>query len=256
MSKYVLITGASSGIGESLAKVFAENKYNLILTARREDKLINLQTRLEKDYGIKAVVILSDLSKVESAENLYQEIKNQNLEVEILVNNAGFGEYGDFVDLEMGKQQNMINVNIVSLMRLSHLFSTEMKERKSGKILNIASTAAFQPGPKMAVYFATKSFVLHFSQALSLELAKYNITVTAVCPGATQSEFAKNLDENNGLFKNTKNLPTSEQVADFAFKSLMNNKNIAIHTWKYFMMCQLTRFLPKKLLAEIIYKFI
>ncbi len=189
MSDWTLVTGASSGIGLELARSCARRKHNLILTARRKDNLEVLAQELRRGVGIEVRVFAADLARPGSAEALWREIEKTELPVEHLVNNAGFGRGGSFASLPPGVQAEMIQLNAVSLMELTRLCLPAMLARRSGRILNVASTAAFQPGPYMAVYYATKAFVLSFSEALAEELRNTGVTVTALCPGLTRTEF-------------------------------------------------------------------
>ena len=189
MNNVALITGASSGIGKELAKIHASKKGDLILIARREKELELLKNELEKEYKIKVVTISKDLSKVGSAQEVYNEVKDLGIEVEYLMNNAGFGLVGEFDKLPLQRQEQMVNLNMMALTQLSHLFLQDMKKRDSGKILNTSSTVSLVPGPIQAVYFASKAYVTSFSNALSEELSNTNITVTNLMPGATKTEF-------------------------------------------------------------------
>ncbi len=182
MNRTALITGASNGIGYELAKVHAEKGDNLVLVARRKDRLDELKKELEEIYKISVFTLEKDLSLPGSALEVFNELKSKDLSIDYLVNNAGFGDFGLFAESDWNKQERMINLNIMSLAHLTRLFLPDMIRNGKGKILNLASTAAFQPGPTMSVYFATKAFVLSFSQALNEELREYGITVTALCP--------------------------------------------------------------------------
>jgi len=227
--KYALITGASSGIGLELAKVFAEHKHNLILVARSVDKLEKLKSELESKYQIKAEVIPADLSVSGASQKLYETVQKRNLAVDILVNNAGFGDYGSFIDSELGKQEEMIQVNITALTALTKLFLPAMIAGKSGKIMNVASTAAFQPGPLMTVYYATKAYVLFFSEGLTEELKNTGVTVTALCPGPTSSNFQSAANIKDVPFMTQMKIPTSQDVAIYAYKALMCGTPVAVH---------------------------
>lgn len=184
-----LITGASSGIGLELATLFARNGNHVVLVARSEDKLKALAVELEKQFGVKALVLALDLSNPENSRQVFEYCMQQNIWIDYLVNNAGFGDFGFFVESDWDKQLRMINVNITTLTWLTRLFLPGMVGRGFGKIMNVASTAAFQPGPTMSVYYATKSYVLSFSEAISNELKGSGVSVTALCPGATESGF-------------------------------------------------------------------
>lgn len=251
MKKTALITGASSGIGLELARIHASKGDNLVLVARSTSKLEELKKELEAKHGVKVYVIGKDLSKLNSANEVYDELKNQSIEVDYLINNAGFGDSGFFFDSNWEKQEQMLNLNITTLTHFTRLFLKDMVERKSGKVLNIASTAAFQPGPTMAVYCATKSYVLSFSEAINNEVKDFGVTVTALCPGATTSGFqaAASLEGSN-LFEGKK-LPTSAEVAEFGYKAMMKGKSVAIHGTMNSIMAASVRFTPRWLIVKI-----
>ena len=178
-----LITGASGGIGAELARLFAAAGFDLVLVARRKEKLDELKNELESAHKIKVSVFECDLSKDGAAQKVFAFTQEQNISVDVLVNNAGFGDWGLFAECNLEKQNQMIHLNILSLTELTRLFVPQMTERKSGRILNVASIASFMPGPKMSVYYASKAFVRSFTEALSVELKKTGVTVTALCPG-------------------------------------------------------------------------
>lgn len=189
MNSYILITGASTGIGAEMAKQLAEKKYNLILVARSEDKLEQLKTELISKYQIEAVVIPSDLSQKNGAQQLYNEVKSRQLNVTHLVNNAGFGEYGHFVETSLELELNMIQVNVTSLVILTKLFAQDMVKNGAGRIMNVASIVSFIPLPYYAIYSSTKTFVLAFSETIAAELEGTGVVVTALCPGAVETPF-------------------------------------------------------------------
>jgi len=232
MENVVLITGASSGIGLEFSKIFAREGYNLLLIARNERKLFSLKKELERDYKIKAEILPKDLYKRHSAEEIYKFTKEKNIQVEILVNNAGFGDFGEFASSNLKKQEEMIDVNVRALVKLTYFYLNDMKEKNRGKIMNVASLAAFQPGPLMAVYYATKAFVLSFTEALSVELKDTKIKVSALCPGPTKTGFEEKANlESSGLFKNLKNA-TAKEVAEYGYKKLMKGRVVAVHGFK------------------------
>ncbi|MEZ0393046.1 MAG: SDR family NAD(P)-dependent oxidoreductase [Pseudobdellovibrionaceae bacterium] len=249
---YALITGASSGIGWELAHVMAAKEWDLILVARTGEKLNELKTELEKKYRIRAQVIPMDLAKPEAALDLFR--KTQGFEVEILVNNAGFGDYGAFADADWKRQRDMIQVNIMALTELTHLFLPSMIQRKSGKILNVASTAAFQPGPLMSVYYATKAFVLSFSEGLYEELQGTGVSVTALCPGPTKSGFQQAANMGNVALFETTPLPSSRDVALYGYRALMQRKPVAIHGTVNKMMASSVRFVPRAVTRKLVRK--
>jgi len=188
---YVVITGASAGIGECFARALAAEKQNLILVARREERLNALAAELQKQHGVKAIVLKADLAGQAGADELAQQINEGGWPLAGLINNAGFGDRGAFADLALDRQLAMIQVNITSLVSLTWQLLPALRKQSSSFVINVASTAAFQAGPKMAIYYATKAFVLSFSEALHEELKGSGVAVSALCPGATDSEFAQ-----------------------------------------------------------------
>lgn len=203
MMNVALITGASSGIGLELARIHASKGGDVVLVARREEELTRLGAELEAKHGVKALVIPADLMKPHASVELYKTIKDKGIEIDVLMNNAGLGGYGNFHERELKKEMDMIQLNITALTELTHLVVQDMIRRKKGKILNTASTAGMLPGPLQTVYYATKAFVLSFSQGTAHELKKHGITVTALCPGPVQTGFEKEAGmDGSGLFKN------------------------------------------------------
>ena len=189
MKNVALITGASSGIGRELAEIHAKNQGDLILVARRKNLLESLATELRLKYIVNVLVIEKDLTKTGAVNELADQLVNDKIRIQYLFNNAGFGGYGEFVDRNISEDLNMIQLNVTSLVELSHAISKQMIHHGGGMILNTASTAGFIPGPLQATYFATKAFVVSFSQALDQEMRKKGVTVTALCPGPVKTEF-------------------------------------------------------------------
>lgn len=224
----VLITGASAGIGYELAKVFAERGFDLILTARRKEPLEKLAAELQQKFGTQTAVFQKDLSRPEAPLDLYHDIQNRRLTVDILVNNAGVGVYGLFADTSREKEAAMLQLNVVSLTQLTKLFLSGMASRRRGRILNVASTAAFQPGPYMSGYYASKAYVLSFSEALAFELRNTGVHVSVLCPGPTVTEFqqAAGIDSSVKLFRF--GVMSAESVARIGYKGLMKNKTVII----------------------------
>lgn len=251
---YTLITGASSGIGFELAHVFAKNNHNLVLVARSEEKLKVLKSEIEKSSAVVAEVIAIDLSKQNSAEELFNAVRKKNINIDVLVNNAGFGDHGLFLTADKNKIEEMILLNILTLTKLTKLFLPAMVEAKRGKILNVASTAAFQPGPLMSVYYATKAYVLSFSEGLYEELKGTGVSTTAVCPGPTVSGFQDAANMSDIALLSTMKLPTSKDVAEFAFTALMNDKAVAIHGFVNSMMAHSTGLVPRSLIRKLVMK--
>lgn len=250
--KTALITGASSGIGLELARFFAKDKHNLVLVARSEGKLKELAEELQKQYGISVKIISKDLSKINAAQEIYDQLKIQNINIDFLVNNAGFGEFGFFHETAWEKEEMMINLNITALTQFTKLFVKDMVQRKYGKIMNVASTASFQPGPLMAVYYATKSYVLFFSEAIANELQDKGVTVTALCPGPTESGFQAAATLGESKLVKGKKLPSSLEVAKYGYQAMMNGETVAIHGIMNWIMAQSIRFTPRKLATTIV----
>ncbi len=224
-----LITGASTGIGFEMAKVFAAHGYDLIVVARTEKHLKTMHKHLSP--LIKVTDIAMDLSLPKAAQTLFAKTKKLKLEVDVLVNNAGFGTSGDFVDLDLKRELQEVDLNARTLTELCHLYGAEMVKRKSGKILNVASTAAFQPGPWMSVYYATKAYVLHFSEGLAEELKPRGVQVSVLCPGATVTEFAGTAGVQKSKLFNSKILKpaTAESVAVYGVNKFLKGKTVIIH---------------------------
>ncbi|RCK72237.1 MAG: 3-oxoacyl-[acyl-carrier protein] reductase [Ignavibacteriae bacterium] len=252
MINTALITGASTGIGLEFAKIFAKENYDLILVSRNEKKLNEIKNSIEKDYRVKVKIIPKDLAEKNSAFEIYDEICKENLKVDVLINNAGFGALGNFEKIDWKTQADMLEVNITALTYLTHLFLKHMKERGEGKILNVASTAAFQPGPLMAVYYATKAYVLSFSLALAEETKNSNVTVTVLCPGPTTTEFQERAGmKQTKIMRLMKFLP-ADYVANYGFKALMKSKRLAIPGWLNKISVSMVKFLPQNFIVKII----
>ena len=251
MSKTALITGSSNGIGYELAKVLAQKDNNLVLVARSKDKLDELKNELEKSHNIWVYTIGKDLSLPGAASEVYDELKTKSITIDYLVNNAGFGDFGLFAQSDWNKQEQMINLNVTALAHFTRLFLPDMIRRGGGKILNVASTASFQPGPTMSVYFATKAFVLSFSEAVNNEVREHGITVTALCPGATQSGFQAAASMQDSKLFAGNNFPTSREVAEYGYRAMMKGKAVAIHGFKNSIMANSVRFAPRSLVVKI-----
>lgn len=251
MKTYSLITGASGGIGFELAKLLAKDKFNLILVARSEAKLNEIKLSLEKEFGIEVKIFVFDLSVPDSAEKLYSTFLKENLQIDILINNAGFGDFGAFAECDWSKQEMMINLNVLALAKLTRLFLPAMIKEGNGRILNVASVAAFMPGSLMSVYYASKSFVLSFSYAIANELKGSGVTVTVLCPGPTRTGFvdAASLDDSK-LFKILKPA-SSANVAKFGYKCMMNGRLLAIPGFLNRIMVTSVRFSPRKMVTAI-----
>jgi uncharacterized protein len=246
-----LITGASNGIGLELAKIHASKGGDLVLVARNKSKLDKLKVELESSFKIKVYTIGKDLSAPNAAQEVYDETNGQGIQVDYLINNAGFGDFGMFVETAWDKELKMINLNITTLTQFTKLYLKDMVARKSGKIMNVASTAAFQSGPTMAVYYATKAYVLSFSEAVDNEVSDKGVTVTTLCPGATESGFqAAAAMEESALVKGKK-LPTAAEVAEYGYAAMMKGKTVAIHGLMNYIMANSVRFTPRAIVVKL-----
>ncbi|MEO0828633.1 MAG: SDR family oxidoreductase [Cyanobacteria bacterium J06639_16] len=250
MANTALVTGASSGIGKELARLHARKGGDLVLVARREAALNDLKAEVEKAYGIQAMVIAADLAQPDAARQIFAATEAANVQVDVLINNAGFGGYGKFHERDLAKDQAMMQVNMVSLVNLTHLYLQGMVQRNTGKILYVASTAAFLPGPLQAVYYATKSFVLSFSQAIAQELSETNVTSTVLCPGAVATGFVAAGDlEGNELWENA---ATPESVAECGYTAMEKGELVKINERRLsFLLNWIIPFLPRKMVLKM-----
>jgi hypothetical protein len=244
-----LITGASSGIGLDLAQLMAP-EFDLIITARNQGELEKIARELESKHGNHVHVVPADLTRPEAPQQIFSEIERRGLPLDILINNAGFGSYGAFAESNLQNDLEMVQVNIAALTALTKLALPGMLRRKRGKIMNVASTAGFQPGPLMAVYYATKAYVIMFSEAIANELKGSGITVTCLCPGATATKFARRADmENSRLFK--LGAMRSADVARAGYKGMMRGKTMVVPGLLNKALAQSVRFSPRKLVTAI-----
>lgn len=252
MKNVALITGASSGIGKELARIHAERGGDLVIVARSAEKLSNLKTELEEEHAVKVIVMVKDLSNIESPREIYDELRSNGVEVEMLFNNAGFGDSGYFHETDWEKESQMINVNIRALTELTKLFGKDMVKRKTGKILNMSSTAAFQAGPLMSIYYATKHYVLAFSEGVAREWEEFGVTVTAFCPGPTASGFQSTADIKDSRLVNLRKLPSAREVAKNGYQSLMKGRTVVIHGTLNKFTAFAFKFLPRSLVTGIV----
>ena len=246
-----LITGGSGGIGLELAKVLARNGYDLALVARKRDALEAIAGQIEGQTEARVHVFAADLRRRESPEAIFDFLRNESIPIEILVNNAGFGLGGEFAETSLTRELEMIQVNVAALTHLTKLFVPPMLQRKSGRILNVASTASFQPGPLMAVYYATKAYVLSFSEALAEELRNSGVTVTALCPGPTRTGFATVARVTRSRLFTLFGSADAADVAEFGFRAMMDGQRVAIPGIKNKIVAQANRFAPRALSAKV-----
>ncbi|MBQ9845554.1 MAG: SDR family oxidoreductase [Oscillospiraceae bacterium] len=254
MKRTALITGASSGFGKEFAKIFAQDGFDLVLVARRTEKLNELKYILEGEYGVDVHVITKDLSRTESAEEIFAETQQKNIHIDILVNNAGVGTLGNFAATEKEKAQNMISLNVYSLVTLTHLYLQPMVERGFGRILNVASIAGFAPGPGMAIYYASKAFVLNFSDALSTELKGTGVTVTALCPGPVNTGFADAAGFKQNILFSGKEDGKAAKVSRYGYEMMKRGRPIAVPGAVCKMGAFATRLAPREFAKYFIYK--
>ncbi|NOH21856.1 SDR family NAD(P)-dependent oxidoreductase [Vibrio europaeus] len=254
MVNTALITGASGGIGLELARIHAQKGGDLVLVARSEDKLNQLKAELESEYQSKVFVIAEDLSDPESADRVAASVEAMGLQIDTLINNAGFGGHGLFHERALTDDQAMMQLNMVTLTNLTHHFLQGMVERRNGRILNVSSTASFIPGPLQAVYYATKAYVTSFTQAIAEEVAQYNVTATALCPGAVTTGFvaAGNLDGVD-IWKNAK---SPRSVAECGYQAMEKGKLVAFNERGLkFQLNWVIPFLPRKMVLKMSRKF-
>ena len=255
MSKQTaLITGASAGIGLELARKFAEQGHNLVAVARREDRLVALKDELEKAHGITVEVIAADLADAEGPARVFAATNEAGLIVDILVNNAGFGYYGLFHETDTGRQMELIQVNVKALAHLTHLYLPGMVERGTGMVLNIASNAAFQAGPLQSCYYASKAFVLSFSQAISNELEGTGVTVTCYCPGPTVSEFHQTAGTTRARYNQGKMLVEVRPVVEDIYRTAMKGKSLRIYGMMNRILAFGNRLTPRSLQLRVVRK--
>lgn len=251
--KTTLITGASTGIGKEMAYECAKRGDHVILTARSENKLEALAKDLQQRHGVQTTVKPADLSDHDEVEKLIKELNERGHQIDHLINNAGFGDWGLFTDTDWKKESDMIALNILALTRLTKAYLPGMKERGYGHVLNVASTASFFPGPLMAVYYATKHYVLNFSESLARELKDTGVTVTALCPGPTDSKFQERAEmEDSGLVKGKK-LPSSREVATYGIEEMHKGTVVAVHGFQNRMMAAFSGVLPRSVKRNTVY---
>lgn len=253
MNSWALVTGASTGLGKEFCELFAKDHINLIIVARNKEKLNELASTLKEKFNVQVEVCAYDLSLQVNVEEVIKFLTTKNIEIDYLVNNAGMGVYGNFAETSWQQEHQMMELNMVTLTHLMKRIIPLMVKNRKGKILNVASTAAFQPGPLMSVYFASKAFVLSLSEALNEELKNTGVTITTLCPGPTETEFFKSAKMDSLKFADTKNklMMTSKEVAEIGYKSLMSSERVVVAGILNKITAFSTRFLPRPLLAKI-----
>ena len=242
MEKSALITGATSGIGSEFAEIMAANGYALALVARDQPRLAGRARVLEKQFHVPVKVLAHDLSNPAAPAEIFDHLRRESFPISVLVNNAAFGVYGRFAETDLDREMQMLQVNMGAVVQLTKLFLKPMLQRREGRILNVASTASFQPGPWLSLYSASKAFVYSFSCALSLELKGTGVSVTALCPGGTQTEFQQRagMEQKGGLFRPM----SARRVAEIGYKAMLRRRPIVVAGWKNRLMIEVSRRCP------------
>jgi uncharacterized protein len=249
--KNALITGGSGGIGLELARILGRHGYDLIIVSKNQQKLVNAAEEIRRESDIRITTMAADLANPSVPLEIYSQIAAKGISIDILINNAGFGTYGNFYKTGLAVQLEMIQLNIMSLTQLTHLFLPQMIDRGRGYIMNVASTAAFQPGPLMAVYYASKAYVLNFSEAIANELKETSIKVTALCPGPTRTGFQRIAGiEESRLIKSGK-MMDARKVAEIGFRGMMAGHPVVIPGALNKIQIFGVRLLPRQLIVEM-----
>lgn len=251
---YAVVTGATSGIGLEFARLLAGDGIHIVLVARKKAELSQVAKELADAFAVDVHTLALDLSDLEQTKQIPAYVTQHNLHVSYLINNAGFGDYGHFVHTAWQKEQDMITLNVMSLTYLSKVFAEKFVHASYGHIVNVASTAAFRPGPLMAVYYATKSYVLHFSEAIATELRSSGVRVTALCPGPTASKFQEAAAMTDSKLVQGKKLPTAASVARYGYKAMKRGKVVAIHGTSNKIGTYAVRFLPRRTVRALVHR--
>jgi short-subunit dehydrogenase len=249
-NKYALVTGGTSGIGYELAKLLAKDNYNLIIVARNQDELASVSLQFTQQFGVDVITLSKDLFNPEKAFEVYQELKDQGITVDVLVNDAGQGQYGEFIDTDIRRELDIINLNISSLVILTKLYLQEMVDRGSGKILNVSSIASKMPGPWQSVYHGTKAFVQSFTEAVRSEVKEFGVTVTALLPGATATDFFNKAEMQESKIVQEGKLDDAAKVAKDGYEALMNDKDMIVSGLKNKVQVAMSNIMPDSKAAD------
>jgi len=247
---YALVTGGTSGIGYELVKLLAKDGYNLVVVARTEADLLQLSNEVKQQYGVDVITIAKDLFNIDNAFELHNEVKTKNIEIEILINDAGQGQYGEFTDTDIRRELDIINLNISSLVVLTKLFLQDMVARGSGKIMNLSSIASKTPGPWQSVYHGTKAFVQSFTEAIRSEVKDSGVTVTALLPGATATDFFNKADMQESKIVKEGKLDDAAKVASDGYKALMAGDDMVVSGVKNKIQVAMSNVTPDGSLAD------
>jgi len=254
MSKTALITGAANGIGHELAKILIRDSYDLILIDKDRDKLEEIKQRWENESDQTVKIIPKNLSFPGAAHEIFKEVKSWNIPVDVLINNAGFGTFGLFTETDWERETEMINLHVLATTQLTKLFLKEMIKRNYGNIMNTSSLAAFLPGPLMAVYYASKAYLLSFTQAIANEVKGTGVSITVLCPGLTKTNFQKTVGGDKAKIKWTWTTP--DKVAQYGYKAMQKGKVVAIPGFVNLTVAKLSRIVPGSISAKIVRRFI
>lgn len=252
MNRTVLITGAASGIGRAFADIFAKEGYDLVIAGRNLEKMNRMKEDYEARYHNTVTSVQKDLSKDGAAEELYDEIREKGIEIDVLINNAGVGDYGRFIDIPWQKERDLAGLNMISVMRLMHLYGSDMERRGGGRILNVSSIAAWEPGPYMPMYYASKAFIFSLSQAAAKEMEGTGVVITCLCPGPTATNFEKEaqMKADNRMFTWFRPM-SAEEVAQEGYDALMKGKVICIPKFRYKAFRFVSRFGSEKIKRDL-----
>jgi short-subunit dehydrogenase len=252
MRDTALITGAAGGIGLELAKLMARDSYDLVLIDQKSDLTDVTKDLLNINPDINIKTIIKDLTLPGAAKDIFEELQNEKIDIDVLVNNAGFGHYGEFNETDWDTELKMLKLHIITLTHMTKLFLKGMLERKKGKIMNVASMAAFQPSPLMSVYFASKAYILHFSEAIANEVKDSGITVTVLCPGATKTGFQETINAGMPDYADKSWVYTTPAaVAEYGYRAMNRGKVVAIHRFINYLTANLIRFLPRNAVTSL-----
>ncbi|MDF9758322.1 short-subunit dehydrogenase [Peribacillus simplex] len=252
MRKTVLITGVSGGIGKELADRFAKDGHDMVLVARTEGKLLELAKEYQKKYGVQATVIAKDVASPGVPEEIVAELKEKGIVVDYLVNNAGFGLYGTFLETKLEQETNMIDVNVKALTVMTKLFLPDMVKRGQGGVMNVASLVGFFPGPMMSVYYATKSYVLSFTEALENEVSGTGVTVTALCPGLTSTGFVDRSGMGASKLFQSGTIMEAGQVAEEGYRGFLRGKTLIMPGARNRFVAFIPRLMPRKMVTRMV----
>jgi short-subunit dehydrogenase len=250
--QWAVVTGASQGIGLALARCFAQDGIHLVLVARSKERLLELASTWPRDHQVKILPIALDLTAPRAPDLLHEQVSAAGIRASFLVNNAGSGLFGRYQETALEREHEMLQLNCLALTRLTKLFLKDMLEEGHGRILNLASTASFQPGPYQAVYFATKAYVLSFSEAIAEDLANTGVTVTAWCPGLTASGFIERAGMASSRFAQRARIGSAEQVAAVGYRAMLKGQRVVVPGLLNCLSAQAPRFAPRRAVTSIV----